>query len=528
MDPKELRGLYEAYKQVNAPEEIEELYKGKHGQSEKEYADSRSPGGKMVSGDSKQSGAEYTHGRRVKAANPGMQPDVGGKTRPKSQGKMDRGTRADLEYRKANLKKEELELDQIIESLIERGHTEQEAYALVAQFTLDEGVIDFVKSGVERHKSAMKGAKEAKKRHDAGVKKLGKTVKPVVDDAKKAVKKGAEIAGAVGRGIKAAAELERKGAAAVHAAGRKMKAAKKAVMSTEDLEFIAQYVIDEGYDLSDYTWEEFAEICEAEKPFPYEKVKAKQVALRDKGGNALDRRMKMGMAVRRAKEAEKTGGSQRDAGKGWYHAKEEFVGEASRADDTTRANIARYAGKKGISFEPGPNWDPSANRGRGAHLNPKQKEKQRRKALRQEDFEFWVNALVEEGYDLSDYTWDEMYEFYLDEAEKPFPYEKVTAQQKKHTAAGRYGNMMKMGLAKRRAKEAEKTGGSQRDAGKGWYHAKEDYVNEAQHARENPEKYEREQEKKTAPVRGEKTPMPPRGDKRREDFEKWYAKQMGR
>ena len=89
---------------------IEERYKGKHGQSDKEYADSRSSGGKMVSGDSKQSGAEYTHGRRVKAANPGMQPDVGGKTKPKSQGKMDRGTRADLEYRKANLaKKEEVE-----------------------------------------------------------------------------------------------------------------------------------------------------------------------------------------------------------------------------------------------------------------------------------------------------------------------------------------------------------------------------------------------------------------------------------
>ena len=61
----------------------------------------------MVSGDSKRSGAEYTHGRRVKAVNPGMQPDVGGKTKPKSQGKMDAGTRADLEYRKANLKKEE-------------------------------------------------------------------------------------------------------------------------------------------------------------------------------------------------------------------------------------------------------------------------------------------------------------------------------------------------------------------------------------------------------------------------------------
>ena len=41
----------------------------------------------------------------------------------------------------------------------------------------------------------------------------------------------------------------------------------------------------------------------------------------------------------------------------------------------------------------------------------------------------------------------------------------------------------------------------------------------------NPEKGEKE-DKKYAPVRGEKTPMPPRGNKRREDFEKWYAKQM--
>ena len=90
-------------------DKVEEVYTGKHGQSDKEYADSRSQGGKMVSGDSKMSGAEYTHGRRVKAANPGMQPDVGGKTKPKSQGKMDKGTKADLMYRKANLKKEELE-----------------------------------------------------------------------------------------------------------------------------------------------------------------------------------------------------------------------------------------------------------------------------------------------------------------------------------------------------------------------------------------------------------------------------------
>jgi hypothetical protein len=102
--------------------ELQELYKGKHGQSDKEYADSRSQGGKMVSGDSKMSGAEYTHGRRVKAANPGMQPDVGGKTKPKSQGKMDRGTRADLEYRKANLKKEEVEVEEGYKEIDAKKH----------------------------------------------------------------------------------------------------------------------------------------------------------------------------------------------------------------------------------------------------------------------------------------------------------------------------------------------------------------------------------------------------------------------
>lgn len=82
-------------------------------------------------------------------------------------------------------------------------------------------------------------------------------------------------------------------------------------------------------------------------------------------------------------------------------------------------------------------------------------------------------------------------------------------------------NAKKNMLNKTLASRAERTGSKIKPVD-------EEYVDEAQHARENPEKYEREQEKKSAPVRGERTPMPPRGDKRREDFEKWYAKQMGR
>jgi hypothetical protein len=43
-----------------------------------------------------------------------------------------------------------------------------------------------------------------------------------------------------------------------------------------------------------------------------------------------------------------------------------------------------------------------------------------------EEVENWVNSLIEEGYDLSDYTWEEMYEAYLNEDRAPGvrPYKK--------------------------------------------------------------------------------------------------------
>ena len=49
-------------------------------------------------------------------------------------------------------------------------------------------------------------------------------------------------------------------------------------------------------------------------------------------------------------------------------------------------------------------------RGRGS------KAAKRAASLNREEFEYIVNALVEEGYDLSSYTWDEMYDICLDEA----------------------------------------------------------------------------------------------------------------
>ena len=85
-------------------ENIEELHKGKHGQSEKEYQDGRSMAGKMVSGDSKGSGANYSY----RAKNTGSNP-AGGSEKPQGQARMGSKDRAYLKMQKANLRKEELE-----------------------------------------------------------------------------------------------------------------------------------------------------------------------------------------------------------------------------------------------------------------------------------------------------------------------------------------------------------------------------------------------------------------------------------
>jgi len=84
-----------------------ELYKGKHGQSEKEYQDSRSDAGKMISGDSKGSGANYSY----RAKNTGSNP-AGGSKRPQGQARMGEKDRAYLKMQKANLKKEDTEIEE--------------------------------------------------------------------------------------------------------------------------------------------------------------------------------------------------------------------------------------------------------------------------------------------------------------------------------------------------------------------------------------------------------------------------------
>ena len=72
--------------------------------------------------------------------------------------------------------------------------------------------------------------------------------------------------------------------------------------------------------------------------------------------------------------------------------------------------------------------------------------RKRAAALNKEEFEFVVNALIEEGYDLSSYTWDEMYDICLDEAVKG-----ESGERRKDLAAER-----RSGIKPLSAKEGQK------------------------------------------------------------------------
>ena len=155
-------------------EQIEELHKGRHGQSEKEYQDSRSDAGKMVSGDSKMSGSRYAQGRRT-SSDAGAQP-AGGSKKPESQGKMDSGSRIDLQFRKAALKKkeavknEELSVfDTVLEYLQVEGIVEsvEDAEWMMVN-VLEEGDVDSILDEARRSdkEGYEKGSKENPKRND--------------------------------------------------------------------------------------------------------------------------------------------------------------------------------------------------------------------------------------------------------------------------------------------------------------------------------------------------------------------------
>lgn len=96
---------------------LDELYKGRHGQSETEYQDSRSDAGKRISGDSKSGPVAYSRRNVAKDA-----PTPAG-AKPKHTPKLANWEKDNMKIRKNSLRKEDLDcLEIILSHLLDEGY----------------------------------------------------------------------------------------------------------------------------------------------------------------------------------------------------------------------------------------------------------------------------------------------------------------------------------------------------------------------------------------------------------------------
>ena len=110
---------------------------------------------------------------------------------------------------------------------------------------------------------------------------------------------------------------------------------------------------------------------------------------------------------------------------------------ANRKDayDSSRKGMTasdREQARAGSAYgSPGGHDYPSQGPG-SVTKNPKKLRKQKAMGeFAKEEFELWVNSLVKEGYDLSDYTWDEMYGIYEEKQLQELSDRKLRAYIKK-------------------------------------------------------------------------------------------------
>ena len=193
----------------------------------------------------------------------------------------------------------------------------------------------------------------------------------------------------------------------------------KKVDQDEDFELWVNDLINEGYDLSEYTWDEMYESYldeglrsavkrllgggkkEAEAPKPEsrgEQLRKKYNTGPEKSDTSVKRAI-----INRARDNASRAQGQVDRG----NASQSYADKATGAVDSyLKAGYSKYGADLPVSGGQG----GSGGSGRGS------KARKRAAALNKEELEFIVNALIEEGYDLSSYTWNEMYEICLDEA----------------------------------------------------------------------------------------------------------------
>ena len=354
MDPKELRGLVEAYSEVYAPEQLDEISAGL--------------AGKVVNARIAATGAASD--RAYKHRNPEAM-----RAAEKASDKEGRARKLAAGVRSRRAKQNE-EFELWVNELVEEGHDLSDyTWDEVYEFYLDEASSrdEFTRAAIARN-SGRKG---------------GITFEP-----------GPNWDSSANRG---------KGA---HISPKQKEKQRRKGLRQEELDIfdvVLEFLQVEGYaeTLEEAEWLMSNVIDDEAISIILDEEQLDEASSRDeftraaiarnsgrKGGVTFEPGPNWDSSANRGKGAH-ISPKQKEKQRRKGLRQEEYVDEASSRDEFTRAAIARNSGRKGgITFEPGPNWDASANRGKGAHISPKQKEKQRRKALRQEAFEAWLDEAM--------------------------------------------------------------------------------------------------------------------------------------
>jgi len=164
---------------------------------------------------------------------------------------------------------------------------------------------------------------------------------------------------------------------------------------TEEVEAWVNSLIEEGYDLSDYTWDEMAEIYLDEELTGKRKTRAiRKFNSQNENPGRPDTNLAAVATMRHGSRATTHGNS--------------VIYPADKTDTGNRPTKRGGSGEKGKPKTGYYDGGTELDRGSGNAAKRRMKE----------EVEAWVNYLVDEGYDLSEYTWDEISEIYLSEANK--------------------------------------------------------------------------------------------------------------
>ena len=183
------------------------------------------------------------------------------------------------------------------------------------------------------------------------------------------------------------------------------KAGQSARVINAEFELWVNELLDEGYDLSDYTVDEMYEIFEESEK-----------KLRPASERTKTAKTRAQITAERAKEraAEKKADALERAAQKVINQTQGRSGRVSENPMGSEAPAAKEAAPNRedvtTQIEPG---EAGSNKHQRAHRALKA-------AQSNEDFNLWVNDLLDEGYNLSDYTWDELYEGYQELTESPY------------------------------------------------------------------------------------------------------------